>query len=74
MTYPAGVSSGPAFRRYVGREFVLMFEGALLLEVGFERYTLREEVSIIFDSTTPHKVTNPREVPARAIWMIFDRP
>jgi transcriptional regulator with XRE-family HTH domain len=72
-TYPVGVSSGPALMRHEGREFVFVLEGELLIEVGFERYELREEDSIVFDSSTPHRVTNLGEGPARAVWVMFDR-
>jgi uncharacterized cupin superfamily protein len=56
-----------------GREFGLILEGELVVELGFEAYPLRSGDSIVFDSTTPHRLTNRSLQPMRALWVVFDR-
>jgi transcriptional regulator with XRE-family HTH domain len=73
VRYPAGASSGPALARHSGREYVLVLEGELEIEVSFDRHVLAAGDAIAFDSTTPHRVTNTGEETARAVWMILDR-
>ena len=56
-----------------GREFGLIIEGELVIELGFERYTLHPGDSIIFDSMTPHRLTNGGTQAMRAIWVVLNR-
>lgn len=70
--YEAGASSGGKMTHHVGREFQLVLEGELLLELGFERYLLKAGDSIIFDSETPHRLSNAGQVPMRAVSVIFN--
>lgn len=73
ITYAVGATSGRAMSHHVGREFGLVLEGELRVELGFERYVLYPGDSIAFDSTTPHRMTNAGQVPVRAIWVVLDR-
>jgi len=73
ICYQVGAKSGKKMSHHAGREFQLVLEGELLLELGFERYLLRAGDSIIFDSTTPHRLINAGQVPLRAISVIFNR-
>ena len=70
--YEPGASSGDKMTHHVAREFQLVLEGELLLELGFERYLLSPGDSIIFDSETPHRLSNAGQVPLRALSMIFN--
>ncbi len=72
-TYAPGATSGANMSHHEGREFGLILEGELVVELGFERYTLRQGDSIIFDSTTPHRLTNKSDKPMRALWVVFER-
>jgi DNA-binding XRE family transcriptional regulator/quercetin dioxygenase-like cupin family protein len=72
--YAEGASSGEDMSRHPGREFGLILEGELYLELGFERYNLKPGDSIIFDSTTPHRLTNTGQGEMRAVWVIFNNP
>jgi transcriptional regulator with XRE-family HTH domain/mannose-6-phosphate isomerase-like protein (cupin superfamily) len=72
--YALGASSGEAMSRHPGREFGIVLEGELQLELGFERYVLKPGDSIIFDSTTPHRLTNVGQGEMRAVWVIFNSP
>jgi transcriptional regulator with XRE-family HTH domain len=71
ITYAPGATSGAGRSHHAGREFGLILEGELVLELGFERYTLREGDSIMFDSTIPHRLTNGCTRPMRALWIVL---
>jgi transcriptional regulator with XRE-family HTH domain len=72
ICYDVGASSGQKMTHHAGREFHLVLQGELLLELGFERYLLKAGDSIIFDSPTPHRLSNAGQVAMRAISMIFN--
>jgi transcriptional regulator with XRE-family HTH domain len=57
-----------------GQEYAVIIEGALSTQIGFERYVLEVGDSLTFDSTIPHRFWNAGDVPARAIWVIINRP
>ena len=73
ITYAPGATSGAHMSHHEGREFGLILEGELMVELGFESYTLHAEDSIIFDSTTPHRLTNKGAQPMRALWVVLSR-
>jgi mannose-6-phosphate isomerase-like protein (cupin superfamily) len=69
--YPPG-SSSSQHAEYVchnGREIGNVLSGRLVVDVGFETYELGAGDSIMYPSTTPHRITNPGDVPAVAIWI-----
>ena len=70
--YVSGASSGTNLSQHEGREFGLILEGELLVELGFKRVTLQEGASIVFDSTTPHRLTNKGSAPMRAFWVVWN--
>lgn len=72
ITYAPGAASGERMSHHVGREFGLILEGVLTIELGFETYTLQAGDSIIFDSTTPHRLTNQKTAPVRALWVVMN--
>jgi transcriptional regulator with XRE-family HTH domain len=74
-TYDVGGESAPpdALIRHVGREYGHLLEGRLGVTVGFTTYTLEPGDSISFDSTTPHRLFNLGDVPAKAIWCVIGR-
>lgn len=71
IQYRPGTTSGETMSQHSGREFGLVFAGVLTLEVGSERYTLEPGDSIIFDSTTPHRLSNKGTETMRAIWVVM---
>ena len=73
IEYEVGASSGTKMSHHIGREFTYVLEGKLLLELGFEKYLLEQGDSVIFDSTTPHRLSNAGDVPMHAVTMIFDQ-
>jgi len=73
IIYDPGATSGVHMSHHEGREFGVVLDGELVVELGFERYTLRQGDSIIFDSTTPHRLMNQGDKPIRALWVVFER-
>lgn len=73
IQYRPGATSGSALSRHSGREFGLVLSGELTLELGFERYTLTAGDSIIFESKTPHRLSNQGSEVVRAIWVLMSR-
>lgn len=75
VTY--GVGGGSATEdhaiRHSGREFSVILEGRLSVQIGFEQYVLEPGDSMAFDSTIPHRFWNAGRVPVRAIWFVQDR-
>jgi transcriptional regulator with XRE-family HTH domain/mannose-6-phosphate isomerase-like protein (cupin superfamily) len=69
VTYEPGGNSGPAMSRHNGREYGVVITGELLLELGFERYLLGPGDSVAFDSSTPHRLSNPGSQRMHAIWV-----
>lgn len=73
VRYNVGATSGAKMSHHAGRELHLVLEGELLLELAFERYLLKAGDSIIFDSTTPHRLSNAGQAPLRAVSVIFNQ-
>ncbi len=59
--------------RHNGREYSLVLEGVLSVEIGFEQYRLEPGDSMAFDSTIPHRFWNAGTAPVRAVWFVMDR-
>jgi transcriptional regulator with XRE-family HTH domain len=71
INYNPGAASGEHMSHHEGREFGLVLEGELVIELGFESYTLKAGDSIIFESTTPHRLINHSPQPMRAVWVVL---
>jgi mannose-6-phosphate isomerase-like protein (cupin superfamily) len=73
ISYTPGAMSGINRSHHGGREFGLILEGELIVELGFESYTLKPGDSIIFESTTPHRLINKSTQPMRAVWVVLNQ-
>jgi transcriptional regulator with XRE-family HTH domain/mannose-6-phosphate isomerase-like protein (cupin superfamily) len=75
VVYEVGGASAPerSLIRHGGREYGHLLEGRLGVTVGFESYELEPGDSIAFDSTTPHRLFNTGDIPARALWFVVGR-
>ena len=71
--YPPGATSAPDMQRHPGRDYGILLEGTLDIEVGFATYRLEPGDSIAFDASLPHRLSNPGTVPARTIWVVLER-
>lgn len=73
--YPVGGGSsgtGEAIR-HNGRDYCLILEGSLSVQIGFEQYVLTSGDSMAFDGTIPHRLWNEGRVAVRAVWFVLDR-
>ena len=73
INYEPGAMSGANMSHHGGREFGFILEGELIIELGFESYTLKAGDSIIFESTTPHRLINKGPLPMRAVWVVLNQ-
>nr|WP_314142822.1 XRE family transcriptional regulator [uncultured Rhodococcus sp.] len=73
VKYPPLARTSPSveFIRHHGRETGYLHSGSLLLELGFERHQLEVGDSITFDSSVPHKISNPTTRPSEATWVTY---
>jgi len=71
IRYEPGACSSPKPMQHAGREWGLVQEGELLLELGPERFVLRPGDSVVFDSHIPHRTLNTGIIPMRAVWANF---
>jgi len=74
ISYAPGAMSGENMSHHEGREFGMVLEGELIVELGFESYRLSAGDSMIFESTTPHRLVNNGSGQMRAIWVVLSRP
>jgi transcriptional regulator with XRE-family HTH domain len=73
--YPPGggsVEKGHAIR-HNGREYGVIIEGVLSVQLGFEQYQLEPGDSMAFDSAIPHRYWNARTEPVHGIFFNLDR-
>jgi transcriptional regulator with XRE-family HTH domain len=73
ITYNPGAMSGANMSHHEGREFGLILEGELVVELGFDSHTLHAGDSIIFESTTPHRLINKSAQATRAVWVVLSQ-
>ena len=75
VTYPVGGSSSPTNQaiRHNGRDYCLILEGLLSVQIGFEELVLSAGDSLAFDGTLPHRFWNAGTEPVRAVWFVLDR-
>jgi transcriptional regulator with XRE-family HTH domain len=59
--------------RHPGREYGVILEGRLGVQLGFDEFALGPGDSIAFDSTQPHRLWNLGDVPVRGIWFVVGR-
>jgi transcriptional regulator with XRE-family HTH domain len=75
VEYAPGSASCPPedMVRHGGREYGVVVTGRLEVQVGFETYSLEPGDSIHFDSSTPHRLSNPHAEPCTAVWFVLAR-
>ncbi|GAA1143008.1 helix-turn-helix domain-containing protein [Nocardioides aquiterrae] len=71
-TYEAGGASGPVATHHDGREFGVLISGALTVELDGEQHVLRPGDVIAYNSTKPHRISNPGDDVAVAVWVNLD--
>lgn len=67
---PQGASTeDKSLIRHPGREYGVILEGSLKVQIGFEEFTLRAGDSIALESGLPHRFWNDGNIPAKAVWV-----
>jgi transcriptional regulator with XRE-family HTH domain len=69
-TYAPGAASGAHMHRHSGVETHIVLEGRVDVEIRFDRFELSSGDTITFESTHPHRYSNPGEVAAHGITLI----
>jgi transcriptional regulator with XRE-family HTH domain len=75
VTYPVGAESCPedALVTHGGREYGYVTSGTLGVCVGFDEYELGPGSSIVFDSSSPHRLWAIGDEPVEAVWLVIGR-
>jgi transcriptional regulator with XRE-family HTH domain len=75
VVYPVGAESCPedALVTHGGREYGYVTSGTLGVQVGFDEYELGPDMSIAFDSSSPHRLWTIGDEPVHAIWVVIGR-
>jgi transcriptional regulator with XRE-family HTH domain len=73
LHYDVGASSGDLAYTHRGREYGIVLQGRLLIELGFKRYILEKGSSISFDCTVPHRLVNVGDEEVIGVWIVLDR-
>jgi transcriptional regulator with XRE-family HTH domain len=73
LRYDVSSSSGDLAYQHRGREYGVVLQGLLSVELGFNKYVLEPGDSISFDSTVPHRLINAGDIPVIGIWLVIDR-
>lgn len=72
LSYPPGSTSADnnEFMRHSGREYGLVLEGELHLQLEFEDFVLQAGDSIAFNSSVPHRFWNPSDSETvKVVWI-----
>jgi transcriptional regulator with XRE-family HTH domain len=75
VRYAPGSASCPEtdMMRHGGREYGHIISGRIDIQIGFDLYHLEPGDSIHFDSTTPHRLSNPYSETCTGIWVVVAR-
>ncbi|WP_206024944.1 helix-turn-helix domain-containing protein [Micromonospora zingiberis] len=77
VVYPPNPQAVPPPKDYIrhsSREYGIVVQGSLTVQVGFDQTVLHAGDSIAFDSHIPHRFWNATAEEVRAIWFIRDDP
>lgn len=66
---PPGASTGDPLYSHEGEECGVLLEGELVVEIGLQVHHLKPGDSITMKSSLPHKISNPGNQKARAVWV-----
>lgn len=66
---PGGSTGAETYAHGNAQEILVVTAGTVTLELGTERFSLREDDSIEFVSSIPHRVINESAEPAAVLWI-----
>jgi len=67
-----GAAAPEDFIRHIGREYGIVTQGTLSVQVGFGRADMHEGDSIAFDSSIPHRFWNQTGQEVKAVWFVWE--
>jgi transcriptional regulator with XRE-family HTH domain len=67
-----GAAPPEDFIRHIGREYGIIIQGTLSVQVGFGRAEMHVGDSIAFDSSIPHRFWNQTGGEVKAVWFVWD--
>jgi transcriptional regulator with XRE-family HTH domain len=67
-----GAEAPEDFIRHIGREYGIITQGTLSVQVGFGQADMHVGDSIAFDSSIPHRFWNRTEQEVKAVWFVWD--
>lgn len=67
---PPGGSTRPGLARHSGRDYAIVLEGSVTIELEASREHLSEGDYIAFDAAEPHRLVNDSGADARVVWII----
>lgn len=67
-----GAAPPEDFIRHIGREYGIITQGTLSVQVGFGRAEMGVGDSISFDSSIPHRFWNQTAGEVKAVWFVWD--
>ena len=75
VTYPPGTEScrPDNLMHHGGKEYIHILSGQLEVQVAFARQTMQPGDSLNFDSSIPHRLSNPYDEACVALWFVVGR-
>jgi transcriptional regulator with XRE-family HTH domain len=75
VTYPPGTEScrPDNLMHHRGKEYIHILSGRLEVQVAFARQVMDAGDSLNFDSSTPHRLSNPYQEACVALWVVVGR-
>jgi transcriptional regulator with XRE-family HTH domain len=70
--YEVGGASGPSATHHDGREFGVLIQGQLTIELDGQSHVLEPGDVIAYSSDRPHRIANTGDEPALAVWVNVD--
>lgn len=65
-----GGTSRPSLAEHSGRDYGVVLEGSIAVEMATRTEHLDTGDYIAFDAQEPHRIVNPSDRPARALWVV----
>jgi transcriptional regulator with XRE-family HTH domain len=71
--YPPGTASAEKATHHSGREYGVLVQGSLVVELDGVEHVLKPGDAIAYDSDAPHRFINRGRTQARAVWLNADK-
>jgi transcriptional regulator with XRE-family HTH domain len=72
VDYPPGAQSANVMLRHGGRDFLVVIEGEIVVQLEFTMHVLAEGDTMWFEASVPHQIRNESDAPTRIISVTVD--